>query len=65
MKVTARFQKRLNILVMVFSVTNIVYLVYLYRISGDWTQLGAIGGWVVAVMYEYLFIRYSKDEAFE
>ena len=65
MKVTARFQKRLNILVMVFSVINIVYLVYLYRISGDWTPLGAIGGWVVAVMYEYLFIRYSKDEAFE
>ncbi|MDR7667115.1 hypothetical protein RG963_15300 [Methanosarcina sp. Z-7115] len=65
MKVTARFQKRLNILVMVFSVTNIVHLVYLYRISGDWAQLGALGGWVVAVMYEYLFIRYSKDEAFE
>jgi len=67
MQFTARFKKRLHILVMVFSVLNIVLIVNLYRISGDWTQLGAVGGWLVAVMYEYLVIRefphsrYTKD----
>jgi hypothetical protein len=56
MQVTPRFQKRLHILVMVFSVLNIIFNVNYYRISGDLTHLGAVGGWLVAVMYEYIVI---------
>ncbi|MGB9939001.1 hypothetical protein [Methanosarcina sp.] len=64
MQVTARFQKNLHILAMVLSVLNIVVIAYCYRISNDWTQLGAATGWIVAVMYEYLVIReypFSRD----
>ncbi len=67
MQVTALFQKRLHILVMVFSVLNIIVNVNYYRISGDLTHLGAVGGWLVAVMYEYIVItecphsRHTKD----
>lgn len=57
MQVTARFQKSLNILAMVGSVLNIVFIAYLYRISGNWTQLGAACGWIVALMYEYIVIK--------
>ncbi|WP_048156767.1 hypothetical protein [Methanosarcina sp. Kolksee] len=57
MQVTARFEKRLHILVMVGSVLNIVLIVKLYTISGDWIQLGAIGGWLAALMYAYLVLK--------
>jgi hypothetical protein len=57
MQVTAHFEKRLHILVMVLSVLNVLLIVKLYRISGDWTQLGAAGGWLATLMYAYLVIK--------
>lgn len=56
-EVTARSEKKLHVLVMVLSVLNILLTVNLYRISGDWIQLGAAIGWLVAVIYEYIVIR--------
>jgi hypothetical protein len=56
MQVTARFHKRLDILVMVFSVINIISSVSYYRKSGDLNKLVAAVGWLVAVGYEYLVI---------
>jgi len=57
MQVTARFAQRLHILVIVGSVLNIVLIVKLYTISGDWTQLVAAGGWLAALMYAYLVLK--------
>lgn len=64
MQVTARFEKRLHILVMVGSVLNIVLIVKLYTISGDWTQLGAAGGWLAALMYAYLALKKCPHSAY-
>lgn len=63
MQVTARFEKRLHILVMVGSVLNIVLIVKLYIDSGDWTQLGAATGWLAALMYAYLVLKKCPHSA--
>lgn len=57
MEVTARFEKRLHILVMVGSILNIVLIVKLYTTSGDWTRLGAAAGWLATLMYAYIVIK--------
>lgn len=63
MQVTARFEKRLHVLVMVGSVINIVLIVKLYTISGDWIQLGAAVGWLAALMYAYLALKKCPHSA--
>ncbi|MGB9941458.1 hypothetical protein [Methanosarcina sp.] len=63
MQVTAHFGKRLHILVMVFSVLNVLLVVKLYKISGDWTQLGAAGGWLGTLMYAYIVAKKCPHSA--
>lgn len=65
MRLSARFKKRIHYLVIASTVLTILVIMNLYRITGDVSVLVEVCGWLVALMYEYAFVKSAKDETFE